>query len=51
MRGVRRLGLLLLGVWLVLSGLIQIVGLHFNGLPLLMGVLAIIAGALLILGR
>jgi uncharacterized membrane protein HdeD (DUF308 family) len=47
----KNLGLLLLGVWLLLTGLISIINLHFAGLPVLMGVLAIVAGVLLIIKR
>jgi hypothetical protein len=44
-------GMTLLGVWLILSGLIGVIGLSFNGLGLLMGVLALVAGILIVLGR
>jgi hypothetical protein len=44
----KNIGLILLGVWLVLTGLIGIIGLSFNGLHLLMGVLALVAGVLII---
>ncbi|CAN5672090.1 hypothetical protein BH18ACI5_BH18ACI5_09790 [soil metagenome] len=45
----RNIGMLLLGLWLVLSGLSSIVAL---GLPaMLMAVLALIAGILIIVGR
>ena len=47
----RALGFLLLGIWLVIQGLSQIVSLHFQGLPLIMGILAIAAGVLLIIRR
>jgi uncharacterized membrane protein HdeD (DUF308 family) len=47
----KNIGLLLLGVWLLLHGLISIINLHFSGLPVLMGALAIIAGVLLIIRR
>lgn len=47
----RSLGFLLLAVWLIAQGLIQLVGLHFNGLPMIMAVLAIAAGALLLIRR
>ena len=47
----RQLGLLLLGIWLVGHGLIQLVHLSFAGLGTVMAVLAIAAGALLLLGR
>lgn len=47
----RHIGMILLGVWLILHGLISIIDLHFNGLPLLMGILALVAGILIILRR
>jgi hypothetical protein len=47
----RNIGMVLLGVWLILHGLISIVGLSFNGLPLLMGILALVAGVLIVLRR
>jgi hypothetical protein len=47
----RQLGFLLLGIWLVVQGLSQIVSLHFQGLPLIMGILAIGAGVLLLIRR
>jgi hypothetical protein len=47
----RSLGVPLLGVWLILSGLISIINLSFAGLGLLMGLLALVAGILLLLGR
>jgi len=47
----QNLGMLLLGVWLILSGLIALLGLSFQGLPLLMGILALIAGILIVLRR
>src|SRR6185295_5435006 len=47
----RQLGFLLLGIWLVVYGLSQIVNLHFSGLPMLMGILAMASGVLLIIRR
>jgi uncharacterized membrane protein HdeD (DUF308 family) len=47
----KNLGLLLAGVWLTLHGLITLFSLSFSGLGTVMGVLALIAGALLIVGR
>ena len=47
----KNVGLLLLGIWLLLHGLISIINLHFNGLPVLMGALAVVAGVLLIIRR
>lgn len=47
----RYIGLILAGIWLVLTGLIQLIGLSFQGLPEVMAVLAIVAGVLLIVRR
>ena len=47
----RNLGLLLLAIWLILTGLIPLLNLSFSGLHTLMAVLAIAAGALIALGR
>ena len=47
----KHIGMVLLGVWLILHGLISIIGLSFNGLPLLMGILALVAGILIVLKR
>jgi len=44
-------GMLLLAVWLILSGLIPLLSLSFSGLGTLMAILAIAAGALIIIGR
>ncbi len=51
MKLTRNIGMLLLGIWLILSGLIALLGLTFQGLPLLMAILAIAAGVLILLGR
>ncbi len=47
----RHIGLVLAGLWLVLTGLIELVGLRFQGLPEVMAVLAIVAGVLVIIRR
>jgi hypothetical protein len=47
----RNLGTLLLGIWLVLTGLISLVHLSFSGLGTIMSVLALVAGFLIIVGR
>jgi len=44
-------GMLLLGAWLILSGLIGLVHLSFAGLPMLMGILALAAGVFIITGK
>jgi len=51
MRLTRNLGMLLLGIWLIVSGLIALLGLSFSGLPVIMAILAIAAGVLILLGR
>jgi hypothetical protein len=51
MKVTRNLGMLLLGIWLILSGLIPLLSLSFSGLGMLMAILAIVAGALILLGR
>ena len=47
----KNLGLLLTGIWLALHGLIALFSLSFSGLGTVMGVLALVAGGLLIVGR
>jgi uncharacterized membrane protein HdeD (DUF308 family) len=47
----KNLGILLLGIWLIVYGLIQVLALSFSGLHLLMGIFAIIIGVLLIMQR
>ena len=41
----KNLGMLLLGIWLILTGLVPLLKLYFNGFPAIMQVLAIVAGA------
>lgn len=45
------LGMLLLGIWLLLTGLIPFLNLGFAGMGTLMSVLAIAAGVLILVGR
>lgn len=47
----KNLGILLLGIWLIVYGLIQVLALSFSGLYMLMGIFAIIIGVLLIMQR
>jgi hypothetical protein len=51
MRLPKNLGILLLGIWLILTGLIGLFDLNFSGLPILMAILALAAGILILLGR
>jgi len=51
MKVTRNIGNLLLAAWLILTGLIPLINLHFSGLGNLMAVLAIAAGVLMLVGR
>ena len=46
----RSLGLKILGVWLILYGLIDLLGLSFAYDGLIMAVLALVAGVILLIG-
>ncbi len=50
-RGTENLGMLLLAIWLILQGLISLFALSFAGLGIIMGLLALAAGILILLGR
>ena len=45
------MGMLLLGVWLVLMGAMPLLHLSFRGADVVMQVLAILAGALVLVGK
>lgn len=47
----KNLGMMLLGIWLILSGVIPLLSLNFSGLGTLMAILAIAAGALILAGK
>ena len=51
MKLTRNLGMLLLAVWLVLTGLVPLLNLSFSGLGTVMAILAIAAGVLIVVGR
>jgi hypothetical protein len=51
MKLTRNLGMLLLGIWLILSGLIPLLSLSFEGLGTVMSILAVAAGGLIVVGR
>lgn len=44
----KNIGFKLLGVWLIIEGLIHLFDLHFDGIGIVMGILALVAGALII---
>ena len=47
----KNIGLLVAGIWFILSGLIAILHLQFEGLHIIMGLLALIAGICLVIAR
>lgn len=51
MKFTRNVGMLLLATWLILTGLIPLLNFSFSGLSTVMAVLAIGAGALIVVGR
>jgi len=51
MKLTKNLGMLLLGIWLILGGLIPLLNLSFSGLGTLMAVLALAAGVFIIVGK
>ena len=51
MRVTRNIGMLLLAIWLILSGLMGLAGFSFPSSQLVMAVLALLAGIAILLGR
>ena len=51
MKFTKNIGMLLLSIWLILSGLIALLNFSFAGLPVVMAILAIAAGVFILLGR
>jgi hypothetical protein len=51
MKVTKNLGMLLLGIWLIITGLIPLLNLSFSGLGTLMAILALAAGAFIIVGK
>ena len=51
MKLTQNLGMILLAIWLIVGGLVALLGLSFSGLPLIMAILAIAAGILILIGR
>jgi hypothetical protein len=51
MRYKGRLGFLLLAIWLILRGLIDLFSISFSGIGVVMGILALAAGILILLSR
>jgi hypothetical protein len=51
MKVTSNIGMLLLAAWLILTGLIPLLGISFSGLGIVMAILAIAAGILIVVGR
>jgi hypothetical protein len=51
MKITRNIGMLLLALWLILTGIIPLLNLGFSGLGIVMAILAIAAGVLIAIGR
>ncbi|HUF81261.1 MAG TPA: hypothetical protein VMN03_09020 [Burkholderiales bacterium] len=51
MRLTRNIGMLLLAIWLILTGLIPVLNLSFSQLGTVMAILAVAAGVLILVGR
>jgi len=51
MKLTKNLGMLLLSIWLILTGVIPLLSLSFSGLHAVMAILAIVAGLLILMGR
>jgi hypothetical protein len=51
MKLTRNIGMFLLAVWLLLTGLVPLLNLSFSGLGTVMAILAIGAGVLIAVGR
>jgi hypothetical protein len=47
----KNLGIILLAIWLVLTGLASLIDLRFAGFPIILGLLAIAAGLLILFQR
>jgi hypothetical protein len=51
MKMTKNLGMQLLGIWLIVTGLIPLLNLSFSGLGTLMAIVAVAAGAVILAGR
>ncbi len=51
MRLTKNLGMLLLAIWLIVTGILQVVTISIPGIGIILAILAIAAGVLILLGR
>jgi hypothetical protein len=47
----KNLGMLLLGIWLIVTGLLQVVSIQIPAIGTILALLAIVAGVLMLMGR
>ncbi len=47
----KKLGMLLLGIWLILNGLTALTTFRFHGIHLIMSILVIVSGVLILVDR
>jgi len=47
----KNLGMILLGLWLIMTGLIPLLHFNFQGLPVVMAILAVVSGVMILFGR
>lgn len=47
----KNIGMLLLAIWLILTGAFVLFGVVFNGEAMVMGILALVAGIFILIGR
>jgi len=47
----KNLGMLLLGIWLIVTGLLQVVSIQIPAIGTILALLAIVAGVLILVGR
>jgi len=47
----KNLGMILLGIWLIMTGLIPLLHFNFQGLSVVMAILAVVTGLMILFGR
>jgi len=51
MKIIKNVGFLLLGIWLIITGLLQVVELPIPSIDVILSILAIASGAMIVLGK
>ena len=47
----KNLGMILLGIWLIMTGLIPLLHFNFQGLSVVMAIFAVVTGLMILFGR